>query len=130
MAEVFEKNLNIKRDFDSELLAHIKDEKESITDLETTPTIEEIQRAMGRTSTDKVAGENDNPAEFYLALASREEGRRRWSRQREARERSAPRGSSGETRLPSFSCFARRCATTLEKTSRNRTGCTLYLPAV
>ena len=68
MAEVFGKNLNIKRDFDSELLEHIKDEKERITDLETTPTIEEIQRAMGRTSTDKVAGENDNPAEFGASI--------------------------------------------------------------
>ena len=32
MAEVFEKNLNIKRDFDMELLEHIKDEKERVTE--------------------------------------------------------------------------------------------------
>jgi len=32
VAEVFEKNLNIKRDFDMELLEHIKDEKERVTE--------------------------------------------------------------------------------------------------
>ena len=32
VADVFERNLNIKRDFDMELLEHIKDEKERVTE--------------------------------------------------------------------------------------------------
>ena len=38
------------------------------------PTIKEIQRAIGRTSVEKAAGDNGTPAEFYQALASSEEG--------------------------------------------------------
>jgi len=84
MAEAFEKNLNIKRAFDRELLEHIKDEKERVTEnpdakkvldnLENMPTIKEIHRAIGRTSAEKAAGDNGTPAEFYQALASGEEG--------------------------------------------------------
>ena len=84
VAEVFEKNLNIKRDFDMELLEHIKDEKERVTEnpdakkvldnLENVPTIEEVRRAIGRTKSEKAAGDNGIPAEFYQALASSEEG--------------------------------------------------------
>ena len=53
MAEAFKKNLNIKRDFDMELLEHIKDEKERVAEnpdakkvldnLENMPTVKEIQ---------------------------------------------------------------------------------------
>ena len=84
MAEVFEKNLNIKRDFDMELLEHIKDEKERVTEnpdansvldnLGNVPTIKEIQRAIGRTSAEKAAGDSGIPADFYQALASSEKG--------------------------------------------------------
>jgi len=38
------------------------------------PTVKEIQRAIGRTSAEKAAGDNGTPAEFYQALASSEEG--------------------------------------------------------
>ena len=78
VAEVFEKNLNIKRDFDMGLLENIKDEKERVTEspdakkvldnLESMPTIEEIRRAIGRTKSEKAAGDNGIPAEFYQAL--------------------------------------------------------------
>ena len=84
VAEVFEKNLDIKRDFDMGLLENIKDEKERVTEnpdakkvldnLESMPTIEEIRRAIGRTKSEKAAGDNGIPAEFYQALASSEEG--------------------------------------------------------
>ena len=84
MTEVFEKNLNIKRDFDMRLLEHIKDEKKRVTEnldakkvldnLKKMPTIKEIQRAIGRTSAEKVAGDTGIPADFYQALASSEEG--------------------------------------------------------
>ena len=84
VAEVFEENLNIKRDFDRKLLEHIKDEKERVTEnpdakkvldnLENVPTIEEVRRAIGRTKSEKAAGDNGIPAEFYQALASSEEG--------------------------------------------------------
>ena len=62
VAEVFEKNLNIKRDFDMGLPEHIKYEKERVTEnpdakkvldnLENVPIIEEIQRAIGRTKSE------------------------------------------------------------------------------
>jgi len=38
------------------------------------PTIKEIQRAIGRISAEKTAGDNVIPAEFCQALASGEEG--------------------------------------------------------
>ena len=72
VAKVFEKNLNIKRDFDMELLERIKDEKERVTEnpdakkvldnLEKNmPTVKEIQRAIGRTQSEKAAGDNGIP---------------------------------------------------------------------
>ena len=55
VAEVFEENLNIKRDFDRKLLEHIKDEKERVTEnpdakkvldnLENMPTIKGIRES-------------------------------------------------------------------------------------
>ena len=83
VAEVFEENLNIKRDFDRKLLEHIKDEKERVTEnpdakkvldnLQNVPTIKEIRRSVGKFSAAKAAGDNGIPAEFYQALATSEE---------------------------------------------------------
>jgi len=81
VAEVFE-----KRDFDMKLLEHIKDEKERVTEnpdakkvldnLENVPTIEEIQRAIGRTKSEKAAGDNGIPAEFYQVAGFQRGGSR------------------------------------------------------
>ena len=75
VAGVFEKKLNIKRDLDMELLEHIKDEEERVTEnpdakkvLDNKPRKHadhqgnsESDRAIGRTSAEKAAGGNGIP---------------------------------------------------------------------
>ena len=50
------------------------DAKNVLDNLENVPTVKEIQRAIGRTKSEKAAGDNGIPAEYYQALASSEEG--------------------------------------------------------